>query len=64
MVLLDDLLVRLRAEPILTDIRVIESESVDDATFHFKVRAIVRFANLQIRSQRRDIYSLFFSTLQ
>jgi hypothetical protein len=49
MALLDDLLARLHTDPILSDVRVVESESVDDATFHFKVRAAVKSANLQIR---------------
>ncbi|MBI3360724.1 MAG: hypothetical protein HY023_06400 [Chloroflexi bacterium] len=49
MALLDDLLCRLRAEPILSDIRVIETEAVDDETFHFKIRAVVKPLNLQIR---------------
>lgn len=59
MALLDDLLARLRAEPILTDVRVVESESVDDATFHFKIRAAVKWANLQLRFLSDDSFTRY-----
>lgn len=41
MTLLDNLLVRMRATPELSDIELVENESVDDETFVFKVRAAV-----------------------
>lgn len=49
MALLDELLARLRREPILSEVRLIDSETIDDTTFSFKVRATVKWANLQIR---------------
>ena len=49
MALLDDLLTRLRVESIVSDIQVLENEVVDAEMFHFKVRATVNPANLQIR---------------
>ena len=49
MTLLDDLLARMRATPELSDIQVVENESVDDETFVFKVRATIVSSFLQIR---------------
>ena len=49
MTLLDDLLTRMSATPELSDIQVVENESVDDETFVFKVRATIISSFLQIR---------------
>ena len=49
MTLLDKLLARMRATPELSDIRILENESVDDETFVFKVRAAIVSSFLQIR---------------
>lgn len=49
MALLDDLLSRMRRTPELSDIQVIDNESVDDETFVFKVRAVIAPGFLQIR---------------
>ena len=49
MLLLDTLLVRMRATPELSNIQVVENESVDDETFAFKIRATVVPNFLQIR---------------
>lgn len=49
MTLLDDLLARMRATSKLSDIQVLENESVDDETFVFKVRATIVSSFLQIR---------------
>ena len=49
MALLNDLLNRLQSEPGLSDIQIVEDESIDDKTFHFKVRATIEPAKLQIR---------------
>src|SRR3989304_4550193 len=49
MTLLDDLLARMSATPELSDIQVVENESVDDETFVFKVRATTISSFLQIR---------------
>jgi len=64
MALLDKLLARLRAVPELGDISVVENESVDVETFHFKIRASVSSATLQVRVLRdeslvRYAYQLF-----
>ncbi len=47
--LLDSLLARMRATPQLSNIQVVENESVDDETFTFKVRAALVSSFLQIR---------------
>lgn len=49
MTLLDNLLARMRSTPELSDIQVLENESVDDETFVFKVRAVIAPGFLQIR---------------
>ena len=49
MTLLDNLLARRRSAPELSDIEVLENESVDDETFVFKVRASIVSRFLQIR---------------
>ena len=49
MTLLDDLLARMRSTAELSDIQVIENESVDDETFVFKVRAAIISSFLQVR---------------
>ena len=49
MTLLDSLLARMRATPELSDIQILENESVDDETFVFKVRAAIVASFLQIR---------------
>ena len=49
MSLLDDLLARMRAAPELSDIQVVENETVDDETFVFKIHASILPNYLQIR---------------
>lgn len=49
MILLDNLLARMRSTPELSDIRILENESVDDETYIFKVRASIASIFLQIR---------------
>ena len=49
MTLLDNLLARMRSAPELSDIEVLENESVDDEAFVFKVRASIVSSFLQIR---------------
>ena len=49
MMLLDSLLARMRATSQLSNIQVVESESVDDETFTFKVRVVLVSSFLQIR---------------
>ncbi len=56
MALLDDLVARLRAVPLVGDVRVIESLSVDAGTFQFKVRASVGEASLQIRFLKNETF--------
>ena len=49
MMLLDNLLARMRATSQLSNIQIIENESVDDETFVFKIRATIISSFLQIR---------------
>jgi hypothetical protein len=49
MALLDDLFARMLAAPELSDIRIVENDSVDDETFVFKIHASVLPNYFQIR---------------
>ncbi len=49
MTLINDLLVRMRAFPELSDIEVVEHQSIDDETFTFKIRATIVPNFLQVR---------------